>query len=126
MVKIHKLPFESNITVVVRDPISVMETINDNSNNNNSKLKSDGSLQLLNKPTDIFQSNPLSIITKQLFLDSIAIDTDIVFLCCSQNAENFVMIDAHFLSKLKPGCIIINVARVSNSRDINAANINQN
>ena len=37
---------------------------------------------------------------------------DVLFLCCSQNRDNIGMVNAEFISKLKPGCIIVNVARV--------------
>ena len=38
---------------------------------------------------------------------------DVLFLCCSQNRDNIGMVNEEFISKLKPGCILVNVARVS-------------
>ena len=37
---------------------------------------------------------------------------DIVFICCSQNTSNMKMVDKTFLSSLKDGAVIVNVARV--------------
>ena len=37
---------------------------------------------------------------------------DLVFLCCSQNKDNFGMVDQAFISGLKPGVLVVNVARV--------------
>ena len=45
--------------------------------------------------------------------DDFAQQTDIIFLCCSQNKENIGFVNKTLISKLKPNCIIINVARVS-------------
>ncbi len=41
----------------------------------------------------------------------LAAKSDIIFLCCSQNNENFGMVNKNFISYLKPGSIIVNVAR---------------
>ncbi len=38
---------------------------------------------------------------------------DTFFVCCSQNAENMGFVNKNFLSQLKPGVLIVNVARVS-------------
>ena len=42
---------------------------------------------------------------------NLAKDADIVFICCSQNSSNIGMVNKEFLSHLKPGAILINVAR---------------
>jgi lactate dehydrogenase-like 2-hydroxyacid dehydrogenase len=38
---------------------------------------------------------------------------DILFVCCSQNADNVGMVNSAFLQHLRPGLLIVNVARVS-------------
>lgn len=40
-------------------------------------------------------------------------EADLLFVCCNQNADNIGMVNKEFLSKLKTGVVIINVARVS-------------
>lgn len=47
-------------------------------------------------------------------LDDLAqygLEADILFLCCNQRASNIGMLNREFISMLKPGIIIINVAR---------------
>ena len=44
-------------------------------------------------------------------LDEVAGTADVVFLCCSQSAENLGLVDAAFLSRLKRGCLLVNIAR---------------
>lgn len=38
---------------------------------------------------------------------------DLLYVCCSQNADNMGFVNKAFLSALKPGVVLINVARVS-------------
>lgn len=38
---------------------------------------------------------------------------DVLYVCCSQNAENMGFVNKAFLSGLKPGVMLVNVARVS-------------
>jgi lactate dehydrogenase-like 2-hydroxyacid dehydrogenase len=45
-------------------------------------------------------------------------DASVLYLCCSQNAENMGFVDRGFLQLLRPGVIIVNVARVSCSIDV--------
>jgi lactate dehydrogenase-like 2-hydroxyacid dehydrogenase len=40
-------------------------------------------------------------------------ESSVLFLCCSQNAENMGFVDREFLQLLRPGVMIVNVARVS-------------
>jgi len=40
---------------------------------------------------------------------------DSFFVCCSQNADNMGFVNKAFIAKLKPGVIIVNVARVRSS-----------
>jgi phosphoglycerate dehydrogenase-like enzyme len=42
---------------------------------------------------------------------NLARDVDIVFICCSQNASNIGLVDRQFIAALKPGAVIVNVAR---------------
>ena len=41
----------------------------------------------------------------------LAKDADVVFICCSQNSSNIGLVNQEFISHLKPGAILINVAR---------------
>ena len=43
---------------------------------------------------------------------------DTFFVCCSQNAENMGFVNKDFIAQLKPGVLIVNVARVSQARYI--------
>lgn len=43
--------------------------------------------------------------------DQFAPRCDVVFLCCSQNESNIGLVNKAFLSKLKRGAVIVNVAR---------------
>lgn len=50
------------------------------------------------------------------FHERFAASTDIVFLCCSQNASNIGLVNKTFLDSLKPKSIVVNVARVSQKK----------
>jgi phosphoglycerate dehydrogenase-like enzyme len=50
--------------------------------------------------------------TNNFLHDVASKEVDLLFLCCNQNEENVGMINEYFISKLKHGCLIINVARV--------------
>ena len=40
-------------------------------------------------------------------------DASVIFLCCAQNAENMGFVNNQFISQLKPGAFLVNIARVS-------------
>jgi phosphoglycerate dehydrogenase-like enzyme len=43
----------------------------------------------------------------------LAASADIVFVCCTQNAATVGLVNKEFISYLKAGAVIVNVARVS-------------
>lgn len=53
----------------------------------------------------------------------LARDVDVVFLCCSQTRENMGLVNNAFITALKRGCILINIARggLLNYVDVEAA-----
>ena len=40
-------------------------------------------------------------------------EADVVFICCSQNKDNIGFVNNEFISQLKPGVFLVNIARVS-------------
>ena len=42
---------------------------------------------------------------------TLAKDADVVFICCSQNKDNVGLVNRAFIAHLKPGAVIVNVAR---------------
>ena len=84
------IPFEiSNICVIARDTEKAAAAVNEICGSvDNVKCIAQSDLQLFSSFADV------------------------LFLCCSQNRDNVGMVNEEFLSKLKPGCIIVNVARV--------------
>lgn len=64
---------------------------------------------------DLGQSLPcqdyLDVLERTDMYKTLARDADIVFICCSQNASNIGLVDKEFIAALKPGAVIINVAR---------------
>ena len=44
-------------------------------------------------------------------LDQTAGSADIVFLCCTQSAENLGLVNETFIGRLKRGCLLVNIAR---------------
>ena len=38
-------------------------------------------------------------------------DADVVFICCAQNSGNVGLVDSAFIAQLKPGAVVVNVAR---------------
>lgn len=44
-------------------------------------------------------------------LNSLIKDKDIIFLCCSQNKENMGLVNNSFMTQMKRGAIIVNIAR---------------
>ena len=44
-------------------------------------------------------------------LDQRVGQADVVFLCCSQSAENLGLVNEDFIARLKRGCLLVNIAR---------------
>ena len=44
-------------------------------------------------------------------LDQVAGEADVVFLCCTQSAENLGLVNETFLGRLRRGCLLVNIAR---------------
>ena len=90
------LAFEMNVIVVTRSGLSLDSDENTHSGN------ATGSVRFL-AASEMSSCEGVKL-------------ADTFFVCCSQNAENMGFVNKDFIAQLKPGVLIVNVARVSQER----------
>ena len=100
--------FEANVSAVNRT------VYNENNVTNNDEIMKNSPTTSVNQSSKDFLN--IDCLTELSPLDAyprLAADTDILFVCCSQNSSNMGFVNKSFISHLKDGAIIINIARVS-------------